>query len=292
MNIFRYKNFYLLVIGALVIASIGSIAIFGLKPGIDFTGGSILEVQYANERPSNRAVEEQLSGLDLGFPSIQPIGEKGLIIRTKDLVEEIHQEVLKRLGDEAKEARFESIGSVIGKEIRDKAVVITVLSLLGISLYVAFAFRRVTRPVRFWQWSGAVLITLVHDLLIPLGVLAVLGNFKDVQITIPIVVALLTVAGYSINDTIVVFDRVRENLIKRVGIDFEDTVNQSVRQTFTRSFSTGFTTLLSLIAIFFFGGETLKYFALTLIIGILAGTYSSIFLAPPLLLKWVKGWRG
>ena len=158
--------------------------------------------------------------------------------------------------------------------------------LFCIVVMVRFAFRRMTYPVHSWQWSLAALVALVHDILIPLGMLALLCEFYGVQITIPVVVALLTVVGYSVNDTVVVFDRIRENLVRKVGADFADTVTQSLQQTFTRSLNTSLTTLFVVLAIVFFGGETLRYFALTLAVGIGAGSWSSLFVAPFLLEKW------
>ena len=291
MNLLRYDNLYLVLSGFLIIASIASIAIFGLQLGIDFTGGSILEVEYTSERPSNQDVQERISGLDLGSPYVQSLGEKGVVIRMKDISEETHQEVLQLLGTEVEERKFESIGPVIGKELRDKALLIIFLALAVIVIYIAFAFRKITRPVKSWQWSVAALVAILHDVLIPLGILALLGEFRGIQITIPVVVALLTVAGYSINDTVVVFDRIRENLARKVGADFRDTVNKSLRQTLTRSINTSATTLIVVAAIFVLGGETLRSFSFTMIIGIVVGTYSSLFLAPVLLVKWTERFR-
>ena len=288
MNYFRYLNAYLIFSSLVVALSVASIAVFGLNLGIEFTGGSIMEVEYESGRPSNQEIAEQLEGFDLGSPSIQPIGEKGVIIRMKDLAEDVHQAVREKLGaGGAKEIRFESIGPVIGKELAGKAVFMIVFALLAISAYIAFAFRKITRPVKFWQWSSSAFLTLFHDVAVPMGVLALLGELQGVQITIPIVVAMLTIVGYSINDTVVLFDRIRENIVRHVGADFQDTVNKSLQQTMFRSFSISFTVMLSLLAIFLFGGDTLRYFSLSLLIGIGAGSYSSLFLAPALLLKWV-----
>ena len=225
----------------------------------------------------------QLSGLNVGLVSAQRVEERGVLLRMKDLSEEKHQEVLSALGEGAQEMHFESIGPVIGKELQGRAATLLVLALASIVFYVMFAFRKVKQPVHSWQWSLATLAALLHDVLIPLGVLAFLGKFYGVQITIPVVVALLTVVGYSVNDTVVVFDRVRENLLKKVGVDFADTLRLSLEQTFTRSMNTSLTTLLVVLAILFFGGGTLRDFALTLAIGIAAGNWSSLFVAPPLL---------
>lgn len=287
MNISKYSKFFLVFSGVVVLASIISVAVFGLELGIEFTGGSILELRYEGEQSPLESIREQLSGMEIGLVSVQQAGDKGVLIRTQYLSEEAHQKVLIALGEGVQELRFESIGPTIGKELRGQAVILLLLSLGAIVLYVMFAFRKLTRPVRFWQWSLATLLALLHDIAIPLGVLAYLGQFHGAQITIPVVVALLTVVGYSVNDTVVVFDRVRENLIKRVGVDFADTVWQSLRQTFVRSLNTSLTVLLVVLAILFFGGETLRYFALTMTLGIVAGSWSSLFIAPFLLEKWV-----
>jgi preprotein translocase subunit SecF len=286
MNVMRYSTILLIFSAVLVLAGIGSVALFGLELGIEFTGGSILEVEYINERPSSEHLREQLAQLELGSLSVQSLGEKRAVIRMKDIPEDVHQQVLVALGSDAQEMKFASIGPVIGKELRTKAYMITGLALLVIVLYVTFAFRKIVKPVRFWQWSAAALVALLHDVIVPLGVLALLGEFQGVQITVPVVVALLTVVGYSVNDTVVVFDRVRENLTKKIGVDFSDTVNKSLQQSFSRSINTSLTTLLVVGAIFFLGGETLRYFSLSMMIGIAAGTYSSLFVAPLLLVKW------
>lgn len=293
MNFLRYSNIYLIFSGLLIALSIVSFVLFGLQLGIDFKGGSILEVEYQRERPLVENIQDSLSSLNLGSVAVQPAGEKGIIVRMPPISEDTHQAVLKSLGNPpvggqgVQERRFESIGPVIGTELQEKTRVIIGLSLLGIVLYVMFAFRRVVQPVKAWNWSFVALLTLLHDIVITLGILSLLGKFLGVQIQIPILVALLTVIGYSINDTVVVFDRIRENIMRRVGFDFRDTVNQSLQQILSRSINTSLTTLVVLLAILFFGGSTLWLFALTLVVGVIIGTYSSLFVAPVLLLKWV-----
>lgn len=284
-NFIRYSKVYFIFSGILVLGSLSAVFYSGLNPGTEFTGGSIVEVQYTTGRPSEQSVRELLSGLDLGEFVLQPSEETGLILRMKEISEQTHQLLLEKLrekGGELEELRFESIGPIIGQELRDKTRIIVILSILAIVLYIAFSFRRLTFPIRSWQYGLATLLALLHDVLIPLGLFAVLGT----QITIPVVVALLTVLGYSVNNTVVVFDRIRENLVKRVGVDYQDTVNRSIEQSLFRTLSTALTTIFVLTAIYFFGGETLKYFALALIIGIGAGTWSSIFLAGPTLVAW------
>lgn len=292
VDFLRYKKVYFFLSGILVLASLTSLLVFGLEPGIDFTGGSILEIGYLGDRPSIVEIRESLSVLDLGELNIQPTGDKGMILRMQDITEKTHQEVISVLSQryEIEGLRFESMGPVIGRELKEKTKMVVILSLLAIISYIAFSFRKLTFPAKSWQYGLVALVALCHDVLVPLLVLSLLGRYYGVQITIPIIVALLTVLGYSINNTVVVFDRIRENLLRGVAETFEEIVNISLRQTLSRSINTSLTTLFVLVAIFFFGGETLKYFALTLIIGITAGTYSSLFLASPILVSWLK-WR-
>jgi len=215
-----------------------------------------------------------------------------MLIRTGNLSQDMSQKIIQTLKKkwELDEKQFKSrtVGPSISRELREKTWVVTALALFAILLYITYAFRKLTYPVRSWQYALAAILALFHDVLIPTGVFSLLGKFYGVPFTIPIVTALLTVFGYSINDSVVVFDRIRENLLTTRGQTFEETVNKSLNQTLTRSFNTSFTTLLVLFAIFFFGGETLRYFSLTLIIGIGCGTYSSIFLASPILVTWLK----
>jgi len=288
----KYRKIYFLISGVLILTSIIALVVFGLKTGIDFTGGSILEIEYKEERPSNSEIREKLAELDLGSFYLQPTREQGVILRMKDIPEDIHEEILLKIGkNEGKieERRFESIGPAIGEELKGKTKIVIGLALLSIVIYIALAFRRIQRPLRSWQYGIASIVSLFHDVLIILGVFAVLGKFYGVEISIPVITALLAVLGYSINNTVVVFDRIRENLFRRGG-SFEEVVDESLNQTLTRQINTSLTTLFVVGAIFFFGGATLKYFALVLILGIIAGTYSSFFLSSPLLVAWLK-WR-
>lgn len=289
----KYRKIYFFFSFVLILASLVVLFKFGLKFGIDFTGGSITEVEYKAGRPQNQEIRDGLAEFNLGELSVQPIGEKGIIIRTKNLPEETHQAILAKLtaGGELEEKRFESIGPVIGQELKEKTKVVVVLSLLLIVFYIAFAFRKVSKPISSWQYGLVSLLMLFHDILMPLVILSLLGQFYGVQITIPIITALLTVVGYAINNVVVVYDRVRENIMKeRKANSFSEIADLAVSQTLSRQLNTSLTTLFPLFAIFFLGGETLKYFALTLIVGIGAGTYSSIFLATPLLASWLA-WR-
>jgi preprotein translocase subunit SecF len=290
-NFLKYRKIYYLFSGILVIGSLISLFLFGLKPGIDFKGGSILEVEF-EKRPENPVIQEKLKGLELGEIVIQPTNERGVILRMKEIDELKHQEILKNLQDlsQVTELRFETIGPVVGRELTQKTKTVVVLAILAIVFYIALAFRKAAWLIKSWQYGLASLISIFHDILIPLGVFAWLGKFYNVEINIPFIVALLTIIGYDINDIVVVFDRIRENLLKRVGENFEETVNKSLNQVFSRSINTVLTTLFPLFAIFFFGGATLKYFSLALIIGLVSGAYSSITIASPLLVSWSK-WK-
>ncbi len=290
INFLKHKAIFFAISTVFILGAIILLLVFGLRPGIDFTGGTIMEIGFEGKTPSNQEVRKSLEDLNLGEIYIQPAGENGLILRLKDITEKTHQEILSRLKEnyQVKEKRFESIGPVVGKELREKTLLFVVLALLAILIYIAFSFRKIKRPLTSWFYGFTSILALCHDVLIPLGAFAVLGKFLGVQITIPIVVALLTVVGYSINNTVVVFDRVRENLLRGRGESFEETVNISLNQTLARCINTSLTTLFPLIMIFLLGGESLRYFSLALILGIVAGTYSSLFLAGPLLVGWYK----
>ncbi len=283
----KHRKIFYTISAALVILAVVSIFIFGLKLGIDFTGGSSLEIAYQSVPPSSQEIREALKDLNLGEIIVQKSGQDGVIIKMKDISEGTHQRILerlKRLG-EVKEGSesFQSIGPVIGRELTKKTKIVLTLALISILIYIAFSFRRISRPVRSYVYGLTSLIALGHDVLIPLGIFAVLGKFYGVEITIPIITAFLTVFGYSINDSVVVFDRIRENLLKTQEPTFDLTVEKSLNQSLTRSLNTSLTTMLVLFSIFLFGGETLRYFSLALILGISFGTYSSLFLASPLL---------
>ncbi len=289
INFLKYKKIYYLFSTTLVVASIVCLFIFGLRFGIDFSGGSILEVDF-DKRPENPAIQEKLKDLNLGEIVLQPAGENEVILRLKDINEETHQQIISRLGEISKvqEKRFESIGPTIGKELRQKTLMLVIVSLLALLIYISVAFRKVNFPVSSWQYGVISILTLSFDVLITVGSLAFLGKFYNVQFSIPIITALLTILGYTINDKVIIFDRVRENLLRDRRDNFEELVNRSLNETLGRSLSTGTCALLVLFFIFLFGGETLKYFALTLIVGILVGTYSSLFLAAPILADWLK----
>ncbi len=319
-QIIQKRNIFLTISSILVVLSIVFLAIWGLNYGIDFSGGSLLELKFANNRPAVSDVQNALNDLDLGSLMVQPVDDDALILRFQNTSEEKHQEIVSRLhklvsedvsdstGEEENKAtsseevvsevsietknnfeelRYDSVGPTIGAELKRKSLLAIIIVLIAIVVYVAWAFRKVSKPIESWKYGIVANIALFHDVLITLGVFAILGRFFGVEINAAFIAAILTVLGYSVNDTIVVFDRIRENLPKSDN-DFEETINISVNQSITRSINTSVTTLIVLLSILFFGGGTIKDFILALSVGVFVGTYSSIFLASPILVLWEK----
>ena len=291
MWIVQNKKIFYCISAILIGSSIAALLVWGLKFGIDFTGGSLLEVEYINIRPENKLVLENLAKIGVNEAVLQPTGEKGLILRLPDINEEKHQEILIALGGPKAltDKQFTSIGPTIGKELRRNSLWAIAAVMLAILAYIAWAFRYVSRPIASWKYGIAALIALIHDITIPTGIFAVLGRFYGVTIDTLFVTALLTILGFSVHDTIVVFDRVRENL-KKIGQreSFDEIVERSLRQTIVRSINTSLTVILAMLALYIFGGLTTKYFALAILLGVFFGTYSSIFIASFILITWNK----
>ncbi|MFA6131077.1 MAG: protein translocase subunit SecF [Patescibacteria group bacterium] len=289
----KLAKFWLVMSSCLLIASFIAIGVFGLKFGIDFTGGSLLEISATQTLDSND-VRTKLSETQFEA-TVQTSSSDTLLIRTETLTTERHNELLTALEnaygtDSITELRYESIGPTFGVELRNKSLTAVVILSILIIAYIAWAFRHVSKPVASWKYGVITIIAGLHDIILPIGVFAVMGHFYGYQIDTAFIAAILTIMGYSINDTIVVFDRTRENLHvnRHSDLSFGEIVNKSLIQTFARSINTTLTTLLTLVAIFFFGGETTRPFVLALIIGITSGAYSSIFIASPLLVLWEK----
>ena len=291
MKIIDFRKTTYTISGILVGASFLSLFFWGLKLGIDFTGGSLLEIEYKTSRPQNDAIIGQLVKLGIKDVVPQPTGERGIILRLPDLNETRHQEILNSLGGPANliEKQFTSIGPTIGQELKKNSLWAIVLVMLAIMAYIAWAFRQVSRPISSWKYGVAALIALIHDVSIPAGFFAMLGHFYGITVDTLFVTALLTILGFSVHDTIVVFDRVRENL-KKLGSReaFEEVIEKSLRQTIGRSINTSFTVMLVMLALYLFGGATTKYFSLAILVGVFFGTYSSIFIASFLLITWHK----
>ena len=288
MKIVSRRKIYFAISGLMLLAALCGVVFYGLRLGVDFTGGALMEVNFLEERPANVQINERLVGLDLGETTLQPAGDRGLILKTKDIDETAHQEILNRLGN-VEEISFESVGPVIGDELKKSAIWAIILSLAAIVVYIAWSFRKASRPVSSWQYGLVAVLALFHDIFITLGLFAFLGRFKGIEIGLPLIAAFLTILGYSVNNSIVIFDRVRENLLKSAWKDFTETINLSVNQILSRCINTALTTLLPLLALFFLGGESIKYFALALIVGIAVGTYSSVFITVSLIVSWRRG---
>ena len=330
INIVKNKKISFAISSIVFIISLALILIIGLKPSIDFTGGTLMEVSFTETRPEISEVITVLETAGFDNNVVQPVNEDGFLIRTKFISEAEHQVILAALkksfqtgnvvkptedgpkavsavvgadgvveftdvkettdgktdGNNVVEQRIETIGPAISTYLKDRAWQAALLVILAIVTFIAYAFRKVSKPVKSWKFGVVAIVALVHDITITMGIFTLLGYFMGVEVGIPFVVALLTILGYSVNDTIVVFDRIREKIMKRGSDKFAETVNIGVNETLVRSLNTSITTLIVLLSLFLFGGESIKYFSLALIIGILLGTYSSIFLASPLLVVW------
>ncbi len=290
MFIIKHKKIFICFSATLVILSIVSFFVFGVRVGIDFKGGAITEVSYTDVRPNHEILNQKLEKLDFGSMLLQPTGEQNYIVKSRDLSENEHTLLLQTLSFEGKETLnevgFNSIGPSVGHELTKKAFVAIVLVSLALILFIAFAFRKVSRPVSSWKYGFIAIITLLHDVIISIGVFILLSNLYGVEVNTLFVVAILTILGLSVSDTIVIFDRIRENLRNSSSINninFSEIVGHSLEQSFVRSISTSLSTIIVLLALVFFGPVSTKYFALMLTVGMFLGTYSSIFLASPLL---------
>ena len=314
--------------GILVLISFLSLIFWGLKPGIDFAGGTLIEVQYPNGRPNQAVISAELSKLDAGA-SIRPSGSNEYIVRMKPIDQAEKALVFgvlnasesasvtanpasstvisnslgssssvsvtatpvspSSVNDQAVIKTFDSIGPILGAEALRKAYVSIILVIIGIVIFITFAFRKVSLPVSSWKYGLTAIIALVHDVIIPVGAFSILGHFAGYEVDTLFVTAILVILGFSVHDTIVVFDRVRENLkLASERKPFAEVVGESISQTFTRSINTSLTTLIALIVLYILGGSTTEHFSLALIIGIAVGTYSSIFIGSPLLVTLQK----
>lgn len=290
-DIIGKKWFYFIFSGLIIVPGIISLLLFGIRPAIDFTGGTLLELGIRKQESGiikeeiRKIVESQK--IELG--SIQQSGQDTYLLRLKpidkDQNQKLQEEMKKQFG-EIKEMRFETVGPSIGRETATNAVKAVIIASIAIILYIAFAFRQVPKPYSSFKFGVCAVVALIHDVLVMLGLFSIFGHFLKVEVDTLFITALLTIMGFSVHDTIVVFDRIRENLKKMPGTQFSTVVNESILQTLGRSLSTSLTVLLTLFALFLFGGESIHWFVITLLIGITSGTYSSIFNAAPLLVVW------
>lgn len=293
MFIATHRYIFFTLTALVVAASIAAVGMWGLKLGIDFTGGTYVRVTFIGERPDAQQMQEKLSAAGVSDFSVRAAGETDYDVRIAGSDQSVQGAVVGAVSTwnayQGQVAEISQIGPTIGKELRAKAYLSISLVLLCILLFIAFAFRKVSRPVSSWVYGVIALITLMHDVVIPVGFYAALGHFAGAEIDTLFVTAVLTVLGFSVHDTIVVFDRVRENL--RLNHErnrkepFVETAGRSLQATFVRSINTSLTVIITLAILFAIGPASTQYFALTLLIGIIAGTYSSIFLATPLLVE-------
>ena len=295
MNILSKKTWYFIFSGIIIIPGIVSLILFGLHLSIDFTGGSRLEYKLATQVSADdvkRTVQDQ----NIEISSIQTSGENTYLIRTKPIYQEQNQKIQQLLqektGGEVTEVRFETVGPTIGYETTRNALKAVVFASVLIVLYIAWSFRKVPKPASSFRFGLCAIAALIHDVLLVVGIFSLLGHFSGVEIDALFVTALLTVIGFSVHDTIVVFDRIRENMRRMAGSPFTTIVNESIVPTLGRSLNTSLTVILVLIALLLFGGESIRWFVVALLVGITSGTYSSIFNASPLLVVWEEWSRG
>lgn len=285
MNLIKYRKWWYILSLVIIIPGTLSLAIWGLKPSIDFTGGTQIEFSGTQDQVKVSEIA-RADGLE-NFTITK--SNNGLIFRTKKVDTEKEKKLRADVEAQisgAKEVRIDTVGPSISKEITRNAVIMTAIASLVIVIYIAIMFRKVPKPANSWEFGTAAIIALLHDALVVLGVFSILGHFFNVEIDPLFITAILTVIGFSVHDTIVIFDRIRENLVRGSYPDFETAVSVSVYEMLPRTINTSFLVWVILLVLYFFGGESTKYFILALLIGIFSGTYSSILNASPLLVSW------
>lgn len=286
MNLVKNRKLYFLISGIMIIPGIVSLILFGLKPAIDFTGGSIMVITV--NKPDESSIKKAVEKQNIKLHSID-IENKNVTIKTDPIDQKIKNKIVDEISTSkvtVKEKSFLIVGPSIGRETVMNAIMAVAIASLAIMAYIAFAFRKVSKPVASWKYGACAIASLLHDTLFVIGVFSILGVLLDVEVDALFVTALLTVMGFSVHDTIVVFDRIRENLSRNSGKSFEQVVNDSLLETVNRSINTSFTVILVLFALLIFGGETIRWFVFALLIGMISGTYSSIFNASQLLIVW------
>jgi preprotein translocase subunit SecF len=290
-NIISKRFWFFLISGVIILIGVISLGVFGLPSGIEFSSGSILTVSF--EQPvGHDDFQDEIHNIGYADAIIQQISGSEYLIRTNELSDDekaaIESALATRFG-EVSEAQFSSVSPMVASETANNAGIAVAIAAVGILLYVTWAFRRMPKP---FHYGTCAIIALVHDALIAMGVFSILGAILDWQINLMFITGILAVIGYSVNNTVVIFDRIRENLTRGLSDDFETVVNHSLVETLSRSVNTSLTTLIVVLALLLFVGSNIQNFVVVLIIGIIAGTFSSVCIAPALLVVWDRNeWR-
>ena len=284
INFMKYRWLYFLISAVIILPGIYHLIRFGLVPAIDFTGGTLLELRINSEelKIDEEKIREVAGKNEVEVATIQTTNQNSVILRMKPLESGIKEKLMASFSGvlgEVEEVRYESVGPTLGKELLNKTFIAAILATLAILSYVAYAFKNI-------RYGTAAVLALLHDLLVVVGTFAILGKYLGVEVDALFVTAVLTTMSFSVHDTIVVFDRIRETQKKKSNQPFENMINQALTETMTRSLNNSLTIIFMLLALFLMGGETTKWFVLALLIGIISGTYSSPFVATPILYTW------
>ena len=288
MNLVKYRNLFFAFSLLIIIPGVIAFWLWGLKLGIDFAGGTLWEIKG---NINAQAVKSLLAQKDAEIASVAQTSQNSVIIRMRETDEQKILDLKNALSDSfgpIEDVSRQTVGPIVSKELTYKAMQAVAISVLAIVAYITWAFRKIPKPTSSVAFGVTTIIALVHDIIIVVGIFAILGHFAQIEVDSLFITALLTVLGFSVHDTIVVFDRIRENLTKHQADSFEQIVNHSILQTLARSLNTSLTVIFVLFALLLFGGQSIKTFVLVLLIGIISGTYSSIFNAAPLLVVWNK----
>ncbi len=290
MNIIKHKNIFFIISLLVIVPGLISLALWGLDLSIDFTGGSQFSFSYPKSvtAEQQQAITQSFGSNKVKLVSLQTTGQQ-VTIRAVPVSDQEHTTLLQTIYQKTgtfKEDSFTTIGPTIGGETTKNALLGVGLASLLIVLYIAWSFRAVPYPTSSWRFGVSAIVALLHDALVLLGIFSILGHFFNIEVDSLFITAILTVIGFSVHDTIVVFDRIRENLRRMGGSNFGHVVNESINQTIVRSLNTSLTVILVLLALLLFGGDSTKWFIAALLLGVISGTYSSIFNAAPLLVLW------
>lgn len=290
-RLIRIRKTWYIISGLLIVLSIVSLFIFGLRIGIDYSGGTIITYETTDTKASDIIVNK-LKELNISSYQVKPSSNNQIVVKITQLDTDQHQALSQKVSTDIpdiQEVKYDSIGPSIGQDLRNKSIIAIMLASLAIIIFIAFAFRKVPKPLSSWKFGFLAVIALLHDLLITTGLVSLLGHyFIWLEVDALFITALLTVMGFSVHDTIVIYDRLRENFIKNPHKPIEVTAEESVNQTLARSINTSLTTIIVLTALMLLGGLSIRHFIVVLLVGIFIGTYSSIFVAAPLLVSWHK----